>query len=101
MNNRHTKLRVTMPGGEIIECPVAADTVEKVIFTIGPERVLSVDHENMLISRVQLSDSNRSYRKRGDWYISRDLRNEYKKVCLDRIAQRLGMSTMKVEIVPK
>ena len=101
MNKRHTRLRVTMPGGEVIQCPIAADTVEEVIFTLGPERVLSVDHENMLISRFQLSDSSRNYRKRGEWYISRDWRNERKKELLEKIAERLGISTMKVEIIPK
>ena len=100
MNNPHTRLRVKMPDGKIIECPVAADTVEEVIFALGPERVLSVDYENMLISRFQLSSSSRSYHKRGKWYISRDLRNEHKKSLLDRIAERLGVS-MKVEIIPK
>ena len=68
-----------MPGGKVIECRIAADTVEEVIFTLGPKQVLSVDRENMLISRSQLSDSNRNYRKRGEWYISRDWRNERKK----------------------
>ena len=100
MNNRPTRLRVTMPGGKVIECPIAADTVEEVIFKLGPERVLSVDNENMFISRSQLSDSNRNYRKRGEWYISRDWRNERKKELLERIAERLGVS-MKVEIIPK
>ena len=90
-----------MPGGEVIECPIAADTVKEVIFTLGPEQVLSVDYENMLISRFQLSDSIRNYRKRGEWYISRDWRNERKKELLERIAERLGVSTMKVEIIPK
>ena len=89
-----------MPGGEVIECPIAADTVEKVIFKLGPERVFSVDHENMLISRFQLSDSSRNYRKRGEWYISRDWRNERKKELLERVAARLGLS-MKIEIILK
>ena len=100
VNNRHTRLRVTMPSGEVIECPIAADTVEEVIFKLGPERVLSVDHENMFISRSQLSDSSRNYRKRGEWYISRDWRNERKKELLERIAEHLGIS-MTVEIIPK
>ena len=54
----------------------------------------------MLISRFQLSDSSRNYRKRREWYISRDWRNERKKELLERIAERLGVS-MKVEIVLK
>ena len=100
MNNRPTRLRVTMPDGKIIQCRIAADTVEEVIFTLGPKLVLSVDRENMLISQSQLSDSNRNYRKRGEWYISRDWRNERKKELLERIAERLGIS-MKVDIIPK
>ena len=101
MNNGPTRLRVTMPGGEVIECRIAADTVEEVIFKIGPKLVSSVDRENMLISRSQLSGSSRKYRKRGEWYISRDWRNERKKELLERIAERLGISTMKVEIIRK
>ncbi len=101
MKNRPTRLRVTMPGGEVIECRIAADTVEEVIFKLGPKLVSSVDRENMLISRSQLSDSSRKYRKRGEWYISRDWRNEHKKELLERIAERLGIPTMKVEIIPK
>ncbi len=89
-----------MPDGEIIACPIAADTVEKVIFRLGPERVLSVDDNNMLISRFQLSSSSRVFYKVGGYYISRDLRNEHKKACLDRIAERLGVS-IRVEIIPK
>ncbi|MDE0018828.1 alpha-ketoglutarate-dependent dioxygenase AlkB [Candidatus Poribacteria bacterium] len=101
MNNGPTRLRVTMPGGEVIECRIAADTVEAVIFKLGPKLVSSVDRENMLISRSQLSGSGRKYRKRGEWYISRDFQNEHKKELLERIAERLGISTMKVEIIPK
>ena len=100
MNNPHTRLWVRMPDGEIIACPIAADTVEKVIFRLGPERVLSVDDNNILVSRFQLSSSSRQFHKVGEYYISRDLRNEHKKACLDRIAERLGVS-MKVEIIPK
>ena len=101
MNNGPTRLQVTMPGGEVIECRIAADTVEAVIFKLGPKLVSSVDRENVLISRSQLSGSGRKYRKRGEWYISRDWRNERKKELLERIAERLGISTMKVEIIPK
>lgn len=101
MNNGPTRLRVTMPGGEVIECRTAADTVEAVIFKLGPKLVSSVDRENTLISRSQLSGSSRKYRKRGEWYISRDFQNEQKKKLLERIAERLGISTMKVEIIRK
>jgi hypothetical protein len=89
-----------MSDSEIIECPIAADTVEKVIFKLCPERVLGVDYENMLISRHQLSSSSRQFRKVQGYYISRNLRTEHKKMCLDRIADRLRIS-MKVEIVSK
>lgn len=101
---KHTKrLRVEFDG-EVIECSIAADTVEKVLFKLidkyGENRVLSADHESMLISLHQLSASSRSFRKVGRYYISRDARNEARKRYLKRIADRLGIS-IKVKIVPK
>ena len=101
---KHTKrLRVEFDG-EIIECSIAADTVEKVLFKLidkyGENRVLSADHESMLISLHQLSASSRSFRKVGRYYISRDSRNELRKRYLERIADRLRIS-IKVKIVPK
>lgn len=104
MNNPQTKLRVTMTDGEVIECDVAADTVEKVLFKLiskyGTDRVLSADPNNMLISYHQLSASSRQFRKVGNYYLSRDLRTAHKKSCLESIANNIGIS-MRVDIVPK
>ena len=91
MRSANTRLRVTMSDGEIIECSKAADTVEKVIFKLGPEKVLEKDYENMLISRHQLSQSSRQFTEKNGYYISRDFNTEKKKWLLERIAERLGV----------
>lgn len=104
MNNPQTKLRVTMADGEVIECDIAADTVEKVLLKLiskhGANRVLSADPNNMLISDHQLSTSSRQFRKVGNYYLSRDLRTAYKKSCLESIANNIGIS-IRIDIVPK
>ncbi len=98
MRKSNTRLHVTMSDGEIIECFKAADTVEKVIFKLGPEKVLEKDYENMLISRHQLSPSSRQFTKKNGYYISRDFNTEKKKWLLERIAERLGVS-IRVKVV--
>ena len=106
MRNRNTRLCVTMPDGQIIECLQAADTLEEVMCKIGLEKVLNVDYENMLIARTPngLAKSVRAYKIRcvnGYYTCGGEYNNSDKKRLLERIANRLGMSTLKVNIIYK
>ena len=99
-----TRLRVRMPDGQIIECLHAADTLQEVMCKIGLETVLSVDYENMLIARTAdgLAKSVRAYKIRcinGFYTCGGEYNNSDKKRLLERIANRLGMSTLRVDII--
>lgn len=96
-NKPHTRLRATMPDGEVIEHARAIDTWIEVILQLGLDQVMKEDPEQFLVST---SPKFRQYSQHGQYYIAKDYSTKDKKRLLDRIAVRLGIH-LKVEIVPK
>ena len=92
-----TRLRVTMPNGEIIDHPTAKDTWVAVILKLGPDLVMNVDSEELLVSTTKEFSG---HRKHDEYYISTVHSTKTKKDRLDKIASRLGVQ-LKVEIVDK
>ena len=97
-----TRLVVTMPDGEIIECPKIRDTFFEVIEKLGVEKVAAL---GIIRSKVPLvSDSEYpagySNRQSGSHYIYVGATTQDKKRDLMKIAKGLGVE-LKVEIIPK
>ena len=81
-----TRFVVTMPDGERIDYPVAADTFAEVIEKLGIERV-----EEVKPKLLSTSNTYRNFRKRGRYYININLDNDQKKNILENIAEALGV----------
>lgn len=92
------RLVVTMPNREIIQHHNTMDTFREVIFKLGPEAVLEVDVEHMLISTEPIP-KRRTAPYHG-YHITENHGTPAKQKFLERIASRLGIQ-MKVEIVDK
>ena len=92
------RLVVTMPNGEVIQHNNAMDTFREVIFKLGPEQVLGVDTERMLISTEPIP-KRRTTPYRG-YYITENHGTPAKQNFLRKIALRLGIQ-MRIEIVDK
>ena len=92
------RLAVTMPNGEVIQNYNAMDTFREVIFKLGPEKVLQVDTERLLISTEPIP-KRRTTQYRG-YYITENHGTLVKQKFLRRIAERLGIH-MRVKIVDK
>ncbi|MDE0327036.1 MAG: hypothetical protein OXN27_24180 [Candidatus Poribacteria bacterium] len=100
-SQRRTRLVVTMPDGEIIECPKIKDTFFEVIEKLGVEKVAALDIVRRKIPRVTASEySGRSQTKSGEYYIYTGGTTIDKKRDLMKIAKGLGVE-LKVEIIPK
>ena len=98
-NARQTRLRVTMPDGEVVEHPKAIDTWMEVILKLGPDRILEVD-EGQIISTSPNFRPGRPEVQHGQYYIAKDYSTKDKKRLLEKIESRLGVR-LKVEIVDK
>ena len=98
-NARQTRLRVTMPDGNVIEHPKAIDTWIEVILKLGPDRVLKVDG-GQIISTSPNFRGRRPEVQHEQYYIAKDYSTSRKKELLERIAEHLGVQ-LKVEIVAK
>ncbi len=92
------RLIVTMPNGEVIQHNNAMDTFREVIFKLGPEEVLRVDTERMLISTEPIP-KRRTTPYRG-YYVTENHGTAAKQNFLRKIASRLGIQ-MRIEIVDK
>lgn len=92
------RLVVTMPNGEVIQHNNAMDTFREVIFKLGPEEVLRVDTERMLISTEPIP-KRRTTPYRG-YYVTENHGTSAKQNFLRKIALRLGIQ-MRIEIVDK
>ena len=92
------RLIVTMPNGEVIQHNNAMDTFREVIFKLGPEEVLRVDTEGMLISTEPIP-KRRTTPYRG-YYITENHGTSAKQNFLKKIASCLGI-LMRIEIVDK
>ena len=92
------RLIVTMPNGEVIQHNNAMETFREVIFKLGPEEVLRVDTERMLISTEPIP-KRRTTPYRG-YHITEAHGTPAKQKLLERIAARLGIG-IKVEIADK
>jgi predicted type IV restriction endonuclease len=90
------RLAVTMLDGEIIRCHKAMDTFREVIFKLGPEKVLRVDKERMLISTEPIP-KRRTVPYRG-YHITGNHGTPVKRDLLERIAERLRVR-LRIEIV--
>ena len=97
--SRQTRLRVTMPDGDVIEHPKATDTWIEVILQLGPDQVLEVD-EGQIISTSPNFRSNRPEMQHDQYYIAKDYSTKDKKRLLEKIASRLRVQ-LKVEMVEK
>ena len=96
-----TKLVVTMPDGETVECPKIKDTFVVVIEKIGVEKVAALDIIRRNIPRVSGSEyPGRSQRQSGSYYIYTGGSTKEKRHDLLKIASGLGIE-LKVEILPK
>ena len=96
-----TKLVVTMPDGEIVECSKIKDTFVAVIEKLGVEKVAALDIIRRKIPRVSASEyPGRSQRQSGAYYIYTGGSTKEKRHDLLKIAEGLGIE-LKVEIVPK
>lgn len=96
-----TRLRVTMPDGEVIAEPQAADTFQRVIMLIGPDRVRPLDIRRFnipLISNTKDDKYNQRTIGKG-WYLLTHSSTEDKRRQLEEIADRLDIP-MTVEIIP-
>lgn len=98
-NARQTRLRVTMPDGNVIEHPKAIDTWIEIILELGPDRVLEVD-DGQIISTSPNFRPGRPEVQHGQYYIAKDYSTKDKKRLLEKIESRLGVQ-LKVEIVDK
>ena len=98
-NAPQTRLRVTMPNGEVIEHLKAIDTWTEVILKLGPDRIIEVD-KGQIISTSPNFRSNRPEVQHGQYYIAKDYSTKDKKRLLEKIALELGVQ-LKVEIVDK
>ena len=99
-NAPRTRLRVTMPDGNVIEHSKAIDTWLEIIRNLGPHQVLEVDPEGQVISTSPNFRSGRPEVQHGRYYIAKDYSTKDKKRLLEKLASRLGIQ-MKVEIVDK
>ena len=98
---RWTKLVVTMPDGERIECPLIKDTFVEVIEKLGIEKVAALGISRQKIPLIAASEyPNRYQRPCGSYYILTDTTTIDKKRDLMKIAKGLGVE-LKVEILPK
>ena len=88
------RLIVTMPNGEVIQHYNAMDTFREVIFKLGPEKVLQVDRECILISTEPISKRRTTFYR--GYYITENHGTPTKQKLLERIAARLGIN-MRVE----
>ena len=96
-----TKLVVTMPDGETIECPKIKDTFVTVIEKLGVERVAALGISRQKIPLIAASEyPDRSQRQSGSYYILTDTTTINKRRDLLKIAKGLGVE-LKVEILPK
>ena len=87
-----------MPNGEMIQHNNAMDTFREVIFKLGPEEVLSVDTERMLIS-TEPNSRRRTTPYRG-YHITENHGTPAKQKLLERVGKRLNIG-IKVEIANK
>lgn len=98
---QRTRLVVTMPDGERIECPKIRNTFFEVIEKLGVEKVAAL---GIIRSKIPLvSDSEYpgySNRQSGSHYIYVGATTQDKKRDLMKIAEGLGVE-LKVEILPK
>jgi hypothetical protein len=87
----NTRLRVTLPNGEVIEDPVAAKTFALAIIALGVDKVRQLGH---IINKIPLIDSvkhDRYYQTEIDgWYICTSLNTKKKERLLKKIARELG-----------
>lgn len=98
---RRTRLVVTMPDGEIIECSKIRDTFAAVIEKLGVEKVAALGIIRSKIPLVSDSEySGYSNRQSGSHYIYVGAITQDKKRDLMKIAEGLGVE-LKVEILPK
>ena len=98
---QRTRLVVTMPNGEAIECSKIRDTFFEVIEKLGVEKVAAL---GIIRSKIPLvSDSEYpgySQRQSGSYYVYVGASTIYRKRDLIKIAEGLGVD-LKVEILPK
>ena len=87
-----------MPDGEVIQHNNTMNTFREVIFKLGPEEVLRVDTERMLISTEPIPK--RRTTPSGGYHITENHGTSVKQKLLERIAARLGIG-IKVEIADK
>lgn len=96
-----TRLVVTMPDGEIIECPKIRDTFFEVIEKLGVEKVAALGTIRRKLPLVSTSEHpDRSQRQSGSHYIDVGGSTREKRRILRKISEGLGVE-LKVEIIPK
>lgn len=86
---------VTMPDGERIDRPVAADTFADVIEKLGLAQAEKIEPKH-----ISTSNTYRNFKRRGQYFIDTNLTNRRKKNILENIAEALGVPIY-VNMVPK
>jgi hypothetical protein len=92
-------LKVTIPGGRVIQEDTAAQTFAEVIEHLGMDRVAALGwrvNDEPLLS--QHPSQNYNQQKVGHWYVMTHSNTNYKKRILDGLATQLGVP-LSVEIV--
>ena len=92
---KSTRLRVTVPNGEVIECRHAKATFIKTLENLGIEKVMSVHPSTVLTDPPKYF-----WVEYGQYYIHHYASTSGKKRALEEIAQLLGVQ-LRVEIVAK
>ena len=92
-------IRVTMPNGQVIQRPIAADTLADVIETLGLETVRKL---NLTIAGVPLVGTSRHMvymqKERGRYFVMTHCDTMQKKKKLEQLADRLGIR-LRVDVV--
>lgn len=93
--NPHSRFFVTMPDGERINHPVAANTFADVIEKLGLAQAEKIEPKH-----ISTLNTYRNFKRRGQYFINTNLTNSQKKNILENIGESLGVP-LKVNIVPK
>ena len=100
-SSQRSRLVVTMPDGETVECPYIKDTFVAVIEKLGVEKVAALGISRRKIPLIAASEyPNYSQTQSGSYYILTETTTIEKKEDLMKIAKALGVE-LKVEIVLK
>ena len=95
MKKPSSRFVVSMPDGERIDNPVAADTFAEAIEKLGLAHAEKIEPKH-----ISTSNTYRNFKRRGQYFIDTNLSNRQKKNILEHIAEALGVQ-LQVETAAK